>query len=125
MKSLKTINREYRKIANLPSNLNYYKYFILVGISTKPCSCCRKLEKRKHTCTHEFCNTNCTKKKMEMAQNNVHVKVNHPVKRLVLSSSAMAAAKQKEIHNMIMNRRQKEYEAKLLTKLKEKSKNNE
>lgn len=60
-----------------------------------------------------------------MAQNNVHVKVNHPVKRLVLSSSAMAAAKQKEIHNMIMNRRQKEYEAKLLTKLKEKSKNNE
>ncbi len=39
----------------------------LVGISTSPCPCCKKLEKRKHECTHEFCDASCNKKKTEMS----------------------------------------------------------
>ena len=30
-----------------------------------PCACCKKVEKRKHECTHEFCDTNCQKKRSE------------------------------------------------------------
>jgi hypothetical protein len=51
------MNREFRKAANLP-----------FGISTNPCSCCKKLEKRKHECTHEFCEPTCSKKKAEQHQ---------------------------------------------------------
>ena len=44
----------------------YKIYFLnLVGISSNPCSCCKKVEKRKHDCSHEFCEANCSKKRTE------------------------------------------------------------
>jgi hypothetical protein len=57
---------------------------------------------------------------MEMMQNNAHIKIN-PAKRLILHSAAAAAAKHQQIALIIMNKRQKDYEARLLNKLKEKS----
>lgn len=51
---MKVMNREFRKLSNLP-----------YGICTTPCACCKKLEKKKHECTHEFCEPNCSKKKLE------------------------------------------------------------
>jgi len=34
-------------------------------VSSNPCPCCKKVEKRKHECTHEFCELNCPKKRTE------------------------------------------------------------
>ena len=54
-----------------------------------------------------------------MITNTVHIKIN-PAKRLILHSAA--AAKQQQLNNILINKKQKEYETKLLMKLKEKSK---
>lgn len=50
-----------------------YYYIKLVGICTNPCPCCKKMEKRKHDCTHEFCETNCPRKLNEINYTrNIH-----------------------------------------------------
>ena len=54
---MKSMNREFRKISGLP-----------FGVSSTPCPCCKKLERKKHDCTHEFCEPNCSKKKSELTQ---------------------------------------------------------
>ena len=46
---------------------------------------------------------------------------NHPVKRLVLHSHKAAALKRQQIQTIINNRKQREFEASLLNKLKNKS----
>ena len=60
LKSLKLINRECRKIAGLP-----------YGITTNYCQCCHLFEKKKHDCSHKYCNNNCPKKKVEELMNNL------------------------------------------------------
>lgn len=80
---MKMMNREFRKTAGLPCNTikiifksklflekkaNIKIYLLLnylVGVSSNPCPCCKKVEKRKHECNHEFCETNCPKKRSE------------------------------------------------------------
>lgn len=57
LKKMKFLNRESRRVGGLP-----------VGLCTNPCPCCKKLEQKKHECTHEFCDPNCPKKKMEEQQ---------------------------------------------------------
>ena len=54
LKCLKLINRECRKIAGLP-----------FGINTIFCQCCHLFDKKKHDCSHKYCNNNCSKKKAE------------------------------------------------------------
>ena len=54
LKCLKIINRECRKIAGLP-----------FGIATNFCQCCHLFEKKKHDCSHKYCNDNCPKKKLK------------------------------------------------------------
>lgn len=61
LKKLKLVNRECRKIADLP-----------FGITTNVCPCCHKLERKKHECTHQFCNSNkCAKKRTEELMNSL------------------------------------------------------
>ena len=60
LKSLKLINRECRKLAGLP-----------FGITTNFCPCCHLFEKKKHDCSHKFCNDNCPKKKQEELMSNL------------------------------------------------------
>ena len=60
LKSIKIINRECRKIAGLP-----------FGISTNFCQCCHLFEKKKHDCSHKFCNENCPRKKAEELMMNL------------------------------------------------------
>jgi len=60
LKILKLINRECRKIAGLP-----------YGITTNFCQCCHLFEKKKHDCSHKYCNDNCPKKKVEELMSNL------------------------------------------------------
>ena len=60
LKTLKLINRECRKIAGLP-----------YGITTNFCQCCHLFEKKKHDCSHKYCNDNCQKKKVEELMSNL------------------------------------------------------
>ena len=59
LKILKLVNRECRKLAGLP-----------FGITTNFCQCCHLFEKKKHDCSHKFCNDNCPRKKAEESINN-------------------------------------------------------
>ena len=84
LKKMKLMNREFRKLANLP-----------FGICTTPCTCCHKLERKKHDCTHEFCDPNCAKKKAEQqmllkeSQNNFNNSYSqHIRRRLVLGNKS-------------------------------------
>ena len=72
LKCLKLINRECRKIAGLP-----------FGITTNFCQCCHLFEKKKHDCSHKYCNNNCPRKKAEelmqnLLKNNNKLKQNNP-----------------------------------------------
>jgi hypothetical protein len=60
LKSLKLINRECRKLAGLP-----------FGITTNFCQCCHLFEKKKHDCSHKFCNDSCPRKKADELMNNL------------------------------------------------------
>ena len=60
LKILKLVNRECRKLAGLP-----------FGVTTNFCQCCHLFEKKKHDCSHKFCNDNCPRKKMEESMNNL------------------------------------------------------
>ena len=73
LKCLKLINRECRKIAGLP-----------FGITTNFCQCCHLFEKKKHDCSHKYCNNNCPRKKAEelmqnLLKNNNKLKQNNPM----------------------------------------------
>ena len=60
LKKMKIVNRECRKISGLP-----------FGISTIFCNCCHLVEKKKHNCSHKFCNENCPKKKTDEMMKNL------------------------------------------------------
>ena len=60
LKALKLINRECRKLAGLP-----------FGITTTFCQCCHLFERKKHDCSHKYCNDNCTRKKAEELVSNL------------------------------------------------------
>ena len=62
LKQMKLLNREFRKIAGLP-----------YGITSKLCSCCKKMERSNHDCSHLYCEgEKCTKKKNEeIIKNNL------------------------------------------------------
>ena len=63
-------------------------------MNTTPCQCCKKIEKKKHECTHEFCEPDCAKKKAEIQEAipKELLPTNHiaPVlrKKLILGSKA-------------------------------------
>ena len=64
------MNREFRKIAGLPCKI----YVILVGTCSSPCTCCRKSDKKKHDCTHDYCEPNCSKKyENTYTRSNIHL----------------------------------------------------
>jgi len=69
LKCLKLINRECRKIAGLP-----------FGITTNFCQCCHLFEKKKHDCSHKYCNNNCPRKKAEELMQNL-LKNNNKLKQ--------------------------------------------
>ena len=71
LKCLKFVNRECRKIAGLP-----------FGMTTIFCQCCHLFEKKKHDCSHKYCNNNCTKKKAEELMQNL-LKNNNKLKQNV------------------------------------------
>ena len=60
LKGLKLINRECRKLSGLP-----------FGITTNFCQCCHLFEKKKHDCSHKYCNDNCPRKKQDELVNNL------------------------------------------------------
>ena len=68
LKCLKLVNRECRKIAGLP-----------FGITTNFCQCCHLFEKKKHDCSHKYCNNNCPRKKAEELMQNL-LKNNNKIK---------------------------------------------
>ena len=51
LKAIKTLNKECRKVAKLP-----------IGITSRPCPCCKKWERKLHYCSHQFCDKPCRKK---------------------------------------------------------------
>ena len=52
LKEVKAINKEFRRFACMP-----------IGVMSKPCPCCRGWTKKKHLCTHQFCDAKICKKK--------------------------------------------------------------
>lgn len=44
------MHKEFRRHAQMP-----------LGVMSKPCTCCRKWEKKKHWCSHQFCLKPCRK----------------------------------------------------------------
>jgi hypothetical protein len=34
-------------------------------VNTSPCPCCKKIERKHHDCSHEFCEPDCARKKAE------------------------------------------------------------
>lgn len=50
LKESKVIHKEFRRFAQMP-----------LGVMSKPCTCCRKWEKNKHWCSHQFCVKPCRK----------------------------------------------------------------
>ena len=56
LKEVKALHREYRRFANMP-----------IGVMSKPCLCCRGWSKKKHFCSHIFCDKPCRKQELESA----------------------------------------------------------
>ena len=70
LKCLKLVNRECRKISGLP-----------FGITTTFCQCCHLFEKKKHDCSHKYCNNSCNKKKLEEVMQSI-IKSNNKLKQI-------------------------------------------
>ena len=70
LKCLKLVNRECRKISGLP-----------FGITTTFCQCCHLFEKKKHDCSHKYCNNTCNKKKLEEVMQSI-IKSNNKLKQM-------------------------------------------
>ena len=70
LKCLKLVNRECRKISGLP-----------FGITTTFCQCCHLFEKKKHDCSHKYCNNSCNKKKLEEVMQSI-IKSNNKLKQM-------------------------------------------
>ena len=83
LKALKLMNRECRKLAGLP-----------FGITTNFCQCCHLLEKKKHECSHKYCNDNCPRKKAEELMSNL-------LKNNKLKEAKDSASKIKSIKNIL------------------------
>ena len=81
LKKMKIVNRECRKISGLP-----------FGVSTIFCNCCHLVEKKKHNCSHKFCNENCPKKKTDEMMKNL-------VKESLLLKEKEKKIKENEIEN--------------------------
>ncbi len=73
LKQMKILSREFRRIAGITQ----------AHPNSKPCPCCRKTEMKNHPCSHNFCDTNCVRKKVEEQFNNTFsLRTNRPVKGL-------------------------------------------
>lgn len=57
LKEVKALHKEYRRFACMP-----------IGVMSKPCQCCRGWSKKKHFCTHQYCEKPCKKNESEQAQ---------------------------------------------------------
>lgn len=57
LKEAKALHKEYRRFACMP-----------IGVMSKPCQCCRGWSKKKHFCSHQFCDKPCKKHEQEQAQ---------------------------------------------------------
>ena len=93
LKCLKLINRECRKIAGLP-----------FGITTNFCQCCHLFEKKKHDCSHKYCNNNCPKKKVEELMQNL-IKSNNKLKQINnnANDNSINNSDTKEKNNSVLN----------------------
>lgn len=60
LKELKAIHKEFRRYVEMPSKI-VYLIFNVVGVMSRPCACCRGWSKKKHYCSHEFCEKPCKK----------------------------------------------------------------
>jgi hypothetical protein len=54
LKEVKALHKEYRRFANMP-----------LGVMSKPCLCCRGWSKKKHLCSHVYCEKPCRKQDQE------------------------------------------------------------
>lgn len=50
LKEAKALHKEYRRYVEMP-----------IGVMSRPCVCCRGWNKRKHPCSHDFCDKPCKK----------------------------------------------------------------
>lgn len=57
LKEAKIIHKELRRVVQMP-----------LGVMSRPCTCCRKWEKKKHWCSHEYCPKPCRKQCDEQAR---------------------------------------------------------
>ena len=57
LKEVKVMHKEFRRYSCMP-----------IGVMSKPCACCRGWTKKKHLCTHKFCDKPCRKQDQELAQ---------------------------------------------------------
>ena len=55
LKEVKALHKEYRRYVEMP-----------IGVMSRPCVCCRGWNKRKHLCSHEFCDKPCKKHQAEL-----------------------------------------------------------
>lgn len=60
LKELKAIHKEFRRYVEMPSII-ISLIFPIVGVMSRPCTCCRGWSKKKHFCSHEFCEKPCKK----------------------------------------------------------------
>ena len=54
LKEVKALHKEYRRFSNMP-----------IGVMSKPCLCCRGWSKKKHLCSHVYCDKPCRKQDQE------------------------------------------------------------
>lgn len=63
LKEVKAIHKEFRRYVEMPRIIFKYVIFqtAVVGVMARPCICCRGWSKKKHYCSHEFCEKPCKK----------------------------------------------------------------
>mmetsp|Transcript_27075 Transcript_27075/g.20257 ORF Transcript_27075/g.20257 Transcript_27075/m.20257 type:complete len:92 (+) Transcript_27075:757-1032(+) len=57
LKEVKAIHKEFRRYVEMP-----------LGVMSRPCPCCRGWSKKKHYCSHEFCEKPCKKQEEQLGQ---------------------------------------------------------
>lgn len=57
LKEVRAIHKEYRRYTEMP-----------IGLMSKPCPCCNGWNKKKHPCSHEYCEKPCKRQETENLQ---------------------------------------------------------
>lgn len=83
LKEVKALHKEYRRFACMP-----------VGVMSKPCYCCRGWSKKKHFCSHSFCEKPCKKNEQEQTQLLASTSTNGNVVKETSFPTLVTAAKE-------------------------------